>query len=345
LLQPDEFTTNSPFPAKIAENRFDQVVFGLQQAADDLDRTVRLHPSDVVSGTLPPAALRANRYLAFGPNGELAFPVPQPAGPGTTEAYWWGGTAGGTANALTISVGGAPGSYAAGQRYAFVVAANNTGAATLAVNGLGAKSIRRPDGTTLAANDLAAGTLVAVTYDGTNFRLGLPPIGDVWVKLVDVAPTNSTTIDITGFNLQNYHQISVLLIGVNFAADLSNNIALYVFRNSTLVTTGYSSVRETATGTTMTVSTLSNANNFLLTSNLVKAFPTTIAFDCFQKVVNSDVFLQTRAIHWNSSPALQNYRSSGITNGGSGWVTGFRIDSPTAFQAGVGRIVVLGLKV
>jgi hypothetical protein len=171
LLQPDQFETNSPFPAKIAENRLDQIVFGLQQAADDLDRTVRLHPSDTVSGALPPAATRANKYLAFGPNGELTFPVAQPAGPNAAEAYWWGGTAGGTANALTLSIGGAPGSYAAGQRYAFVVAANNTGAATLAVNGLGAKSILRPDGSTLAAGDLVAGTLVAVTYDGTNFRL------------------------------------------------------------------------------------------------------------------------------------------------------------------------------
>jgi hypothetical protein len=171
LLQPDQFETNSPFPAKITENRLDQIVFGLQQAADDLGRTVQLHPSDAVSGALPPAAVRANRYLAFGPNGELTFLVPQPVGPNASEAYWWGGTAGGTANALTLSIGGAPGSYAAGQRYAFVVAANNTGAATLAVNGLDVRSLRRPDGTTLAANDLVAGNLVAVTYDGTNFRL------------------------------------------------------------------------------------------------------------------------------------------------------------------------------
>jgi hypothetical protein len=197
LLQPDEFPTNSPFPAKIAENRFDQIVFGLQQAADDLGRAVRLHPADVVPGALPPAAFRANKYLAFGPNGELTFPVTQPAGPSAAEAYWWGGTGGGTANALTLSIGGAPGSYAAGQRYAFVVAANNTGAATLAVNGLGVKSIRRPDGNTLAANDLVAGNLVAVTYDGTNFRLAwswTPPPSTAFTTDVSVSKTDPALI-------------------------------------------------------------------------------------------------------------------------------------------------------
>jgi hypothetical protein len=185
---------------------------------------------------------------------------------------------------------------------------------------------------------------VVVTYDGTNFRLGPPPIGNAWVKLADVAPTNSTTIDILGLSLQNYNQVSVLLAGVNFAADMSNNIGLYVWRNDALVTTGYSFMRETATGTTMTVSTLTNTTNILLTSNFVKAFQTTITFDCFQKSVNGDVFLRAQTIHWNSSAALQNYRSGGITNGGSGWVTGFRIAAPIAFLAGQGRIVVLGLK-
>jgi hypothetical protein len=141
--------------------------------------------------------VRANKYLAFASDGSLAYPVAQPAGPNAAEAYWWGGTAGGTGNALTLSIGGAPGSYAAGQRYAFVVAANNTGAATLDVNALGVKSVRRPDGSTLAAGDLVAGTLVAVTYDGTNFRLAwswTPPPSTAFTTDVTVSKADPALI-------------------------------------------------------------------------------------------------------------------------------------------------------
>jgi hypothetical protein len=173
-----DFTESGDFRAAALNAEFDRIWIAVQQVSQDVSRQITRPLSDpTASYVLPPAGVRANRYLAFASDGSLAYPVAQPAGPNAAEAYWWGGTAGGTANALTISVGGAPGSYAAGQRYAFVVAANNTGAATLAVNGLGAQSVRRPDGSTLAAGDLVAGTLVGVTYDGTNFRLAdAPPV-------------------------------------------------------------------------------------------------------------------------------------------------------------------------
>jgi hypothetical protein len=167
-----DFTESGDFRAAALNAEFDRIWIGIQQLAQDVSRQITRPLSDpTASYVLPPAAVRANKYLAFAADGSLTYLVAQPAGPNAAEAYWWGGTAGGTANALTLLIAGAPGSYAAGQRYAFVVAANNTGAATLAVNGLGAKSIRRPDGSTLAAGDLVAGTLVAVTYDGTDFRL------------------------------------------------------------------------------------------------------------------------------------------------------------------------------
>jgi hypothetical protein len=195
-----DFTESGDFRAAALNAEFDRIWIGIQQIAQDVSRQITRPLSDpTASYVLPPAAVRANRYLAFGPNGELTYPVAQPAGPNATEAYWWGGTAGGTANALMISVGGPPTAYAQGQRYAFVVAGNNTGAATLAVNGLPAKSIRRPDGSTLAAGDLVAGTLVAVTYDGTNFRLGFPPPSTAFTTDVSVSKINPLLIlDKTG---------------------------------------------------------------------------------------------------------------------------------------------------
>jgi hypothetical protein len=167
-----DFSESGDFRAAALNAELDRIWIAVQQVSQDVSRQITRPLSDpTASYVLPPAGVRANKYLAFGPDGSLTYPVEQPAGPGAAEAYWWAGTAGGTANALTIFVSGPPTAYAEGQRFVFVVASNNTGAATLAVNGLSANSIRRPDGSTLAAGDLVAGTLVAVTYDGTDFRL------------------------------------------------------------------------------------------------------------------------------------------------------------------------------
>jgi hypothetical protein len=47
----------------------------------------------------------------------------------------------------------------------------NTGAATLNVNGLGAKAIKKSGTTALASGDISAGQILALQYDGTNFQV------------------------------------------------------------------------------------------------------------------------------------------------------------------------------
>lgn len=88
-------------------------------------------------------------------------------------AIVWGGTAGGTANAITVSLSPAITAYTAGMVIRFINGASaNTGATTLNVNGVGAVALNKGDGTTaLAAGDLPAGHIVTVIYDGTRFRL------------------------------------------------------------------------------------------------------------------------------------------------------------------------------
>ncbi|TSP11431.1 hypothetical protein [Cupriavidus campinensis] len=62
--------------------------------------------------------------------------------------------------------------YVAGQTFRFVAAgANTTNAVTLNVNGLGAKSITKFGTTALIPGDIAAGSVVQVTYDGTQFQI------------------------------------------------------------------------------------------------------------------------------------------------------------------------------
>ena len=72
--------------------------------------------------------------------------------------------------AITLSP--APSAYAAGQSFKFKANTANTGGATLNVNALGAKTILKNTDQALATGDIEAGSIVEVTYDGTNFQLG-----------------------------------------------------------------------------------------------------------------------------------------------------------------------------
>ncbi len=64
--------------------------------------------------------------------------------------------------------------YAAGLQITFKANTANTGAASLNVNGLGAKTIVKAVSTTLSDNDILASMLCVVVYDGTNFVLQNP---------------------------------------------------------------------------------------------------------------------------------------------------------------------------
>lgn len=61
--------------------------------------------------------------------------------------------------------------YAAGQCFRFTSAGANTGAVTLNVNAIGAKSLTKNGTTALAAGDIPNGAVVEIVYDGTQFQV------------------------------------------------------------------------------------------------------------------------------------------------------------------------------
>jgi hypothetical protein len=61
--------------------------------------------------------------------------------------------------------------YATGQCFTFIAAGANTGAVTININSIGAKSITKNGTTALDAGDIASGGAVEVFYDGTRFQL------------------------------------------------------------------------------------------------------------------------------------------------------------------------------
>lgn len=77
----------------------------------------------------------------------------------------------GASDAYAISLPTSPGSYVTGAVFHFKANTVNTGAATLNVNSLGAKTIKKNYDQDLNTGDIKANQLVSVIYDGTNFQM------------------------------------------------------------------------------------------------------------------------------------------------------------------------------
>ncbi len=76
---------------------------------------------------------------------------------------------------LTASLSPAVASYTTGFKALIEIANNNTGAVTINFDALGAKTIKKNGGADdLAADDLVAGGIYTVIYDGINFQLSTP---------------------------------------------------------------------------------------------------------------------------------------------------------------------------
>jgi hypothetical protein len=82
-------------------------------------------------------------------------------------------TAGGTADVITLTTNRviSSGHQAAGFSVRFKASATNTGAATVAVDGLSAVSIKRINGDALSAGDIVTGGIYDIAFDGTNYIL------------------------------------------------------------------------------------------------------------------------------------------------------------------------------
>lgn len=74
-------------------------------------------------------------------------------------------------NTITGTIAQAPTAYLTGQVYRFIAAGANTGAATLNLNGLGAKAITKKGTSPLVGGEISSGACIEVMYDGTQFQL------------------------------------------------------------------------------------------------------------------------------------------------------------------------------
>ena len=77
----------------------------------------------------------------------------------------------GTATAQVVALSPAITAYTAGQRISFKANATSTGATTVNVNAIGAKTLKKLHDQDIAAGDIESGSVVTAIYDGTNYQV------------------------------------------------------------------------------------------------------------------------------------------------------------------------------
>lgn len=129
----------------------------------------------------------------------------------------------GSNDTYAITVTPAPTAYATGQVFTFKANTANTGASTLNVNSLGAKTIVKDGNVALEDNDIKANQNVIVQYDGTNMQLLSRSNAVTKVKFGGTGAdgalsisSGTTTVDLAGARLVtlNYTSISITGTGV-----------------------------------------------------------------------------------------------------------------------------------
>lgn len=152
----------------------------------------------------------------------------------------------GAVNAYAIAPSPAITAYVAGQQFTFKVTNTNTGASTLAVNGLAATPIKKQVSVALVGGELLAGQVVSVVYDGTNFQITSTPPPSVYSFGQTSKAAGTGSVNIT----HGLGQIPKLFKVTYFTADTSGSA-------STTIGSG------AATGT----GTLSCTYNYSISSN------------------------------------------------------------------------------
>ena len=122
---------------------------------------------------------------------------------------------------LTGSLTPAIAAYATGNLFSFVAAATNTGATTINLNSLGAKSITKSGTTALVAGDIVSGQVYLIEYDGTRFQL-INPSSVSGVSSISFGSTGLTPSTATGGSITVAGTLAVANGGTGTAGTTAN---------------------------------------------------------------------------------------------------------------------------
>lgn len=173
---------------------------------------------------------------------------------------------GGSANTYAITLSGLTTTYLAGTRFQFLASNANTGASTLNVNAQGAKNIFL-NGAALTANTIAAGAVVDVVYDGTQFQMisnsanvtsasALLTSDNSWSN-TNRFSGNTSNVAIVLTNANERTTIDSSGTASNITYDLANQSVLFYTGNSTAV---WNVLFRFSSGTTVNTAIASNTS-------------------------------------------------------------------------------------
>jgi len=110
----------------------------------------------------------------------------------------WSGTSGGSANTQTLTPSIPATSYVAGESFSFIAGFSNSGALTINVSALGAKSVYKAGSggpVALAGGEVNAGSLYVIRYNGTQFQLDATSLGTMSVQDASAVAITGGTIN------------------------------------------------------------------------------------------------------------------------------------------------------
>lgn len=151
----------------------------------------------------------------------------------------------GANDTYVITLSPVPTSYTNGMVVHFKANTVNTGAATLNVNSLGAKTIVKFVNTTLGDGDIAAGMFCTVIYDGTNFVLQNPTSGVIANDLFALTTANSISVaavdnSFTLRGLPKFITIKYLLTGKNATGQTTYSKGIATYNGSGTLVSAFS---------------------------------------------------------------------------------------------------------
>lgn len=229
--------------------------------------------------------------------------------------------------------------YAAGQTFRFIAAgANTTTGVTININGIGAKSITKNGTTALAIGDITSGSIVEITYDGTQFQYSntatsILASNNTWTGTNNFTAALSYTSTLTGGT-------GIIAIGTNqLYKDASGNVGLGTaspLAKLAVVGTGYSPNITLTDASTIAwnTSTGQTATFTFVSSNRTMGAPTNLVNGAFYGLAviqnaGSNTLTWDTVFKWNggSAPTLS-------TGAGAKDYFVFRSDGTNLYEQG-----------
>lgn len=135
-------------------------------------------------------------------------------------------------DSYAITLSPALAAYAVGQSFFFAAGTANTGAATLNINGLGAKTIKKDYNADLNDGDIVQNQIMHVVYDGTNFQMQTPAHGQMNQSLSAIYAADGGGSDSYAISLTPAISAYATGLMVNFKANTLNTGAASLNVNS-----------------------------------------------------------------------------------------------------------------